>query len=80
MCDKIPTSVFIWTGNLISSQCYKTFLGENLDFPRIKKLNKSSSDVWTSTEMWKNAIFDHNYTYSKTVIAFKGPILAVLFL
>ena len=27
-----------------------------------------------------NAIFDHNYTYSKTVIAFKGPILAVLFL
>ena len=36
-----------------SSWCYKTFFGGNLDFPKIKKLKKVCSDVWTCTKMWK---------------------------
>ena len=28
-----------------SSQCYKTLFGGNLDFPKIKKLNKVCSNV-----------------------------------
>ena len=28
---------------LFSSQCYKTFFGGNLDFPKLKKFNKLSS-------------------------------------
>ena len=33
--------------------CYKTFLGGNRDFPKIKKWKKVCSDVWTYTKMWK---------------------------
>ena len=29
---------------IISSKCYKTFFGGNLDFPNIKKLKKVWSD------------------------------------
>ena len=31
--------------NSISSLCYKTFFGGNLDFPKIKKLKKVHSDA-----------------------------------
>ena len=29
------------------------FFGGNLDFPKLKKLNKICSYVWTCTKMWK---------------------------
>ena len=47
-----------------SSWCYKTFFGGNLDFPKIKKLNKVCSNVWTCTKMWKAKL------YSKSVYFF----------
>ena len=44
-----------------SSWCYKTFFGGNLDFPKIKKLNKVGSDDWTYTEMLKQCYLKLNY-------------------
>ena len=37
--------------NTTCSWRYKTFFWENLDFLKIKKLNKVCSNVWTSTKM-----------------------------
>ena len=34
-----------------SGWCCKAFFEENLDFPKIKKLNKVCSDYWTCTKM-----------------------------
>ena len=42
---------------------FKTFFGGNLDFTKIKKLNKVCSNVWTCTKMCENyAILNQNYT------------------
>ena len=41
--------------------CYKTFFGGNLDFPKIKKLNKVGSDDWTYTKMLKQCYLKLNY-------------------
>ena len=40
----------------------KRFFEGNIDFPKIKKLKRVWSDVWTCTQMWKqnNAIFKQN--------------------
>ena len=43
------------------SWCYKTFFGGNLDFPKIKKLNKVGSDDWTYTKMLKQCYLKLNY-------------------
>ena len=50
-----PPRLKFFVGDWIrtSSWCYKTFFVGNLDFPKIKKLNKVCSDVWTCTKMWK---------------------------
>ena len=38
------------------------FFGGNLDFPKIKKLNKDCSNVWTSTKCENNAILKQDNT------------------
>ena len=43
------------------SWCYKTFFGGNLDFPKIKKLNKVCFADWTCTKMLKQCYFQLNY-------------------
>ena len=44
--------------NSTGSQCYKTFFGRNLDFPKVQKLKK----VWTWIVFENNeAIFKQNY-------------------
>ena len=42
------------------SWCYKTLFGGNLDFPKVKKLNKVCSNVWTCSKMWKQCYFKQN--------------------
>ena len=42
--------------------CYKTLFGGNLENPKIKKLNKVCSDVWTCTKMGKLCFLKLNYT------------------
>ena len=44
-----------WNDN--TPRCYKTFFGGNLDFPKIKILNKVCSNVWNCTKMWKLCYF-----------------------
>ena len=44
----------MWTLDSVTrSWCYKTFFGGNLDFPKIKKLNKVCFADWTCTKMLK---------------------------
>ena len=73
--------------NLTCSWWYKTFLcivtlavtatwinffGGNLDFPKIKKLTKVCSSVWTCTKMWKQlTLFLAKLLTLKLLIAFK---------
>ena len=57
-----------WSGR------YKTFLGGNIDFPKIKRLNKICSGVSTSTKMWKQCYFKLNYTLT-LYFAFKIALL-----
>ena len=52
------------------SRCYKTFFGGNLDFHKIKKLNKVSFNDWNFTKCENNAILKQNYT-QKLFISFK---------
>ena len=47
----------------------KIFWG-NLDFPKIKTLNKIGSNVWTCTKMWKLCYFKQNFTL-ELFVAFK---------
>ena len=54
---------------------YKTFFGGNLDFPKIKKLNKVCCDDWTCTKMLTQCYFKLNYI--RTLFVLKWPILAV---
>ena len=42
------------------------FFGGNLDFPKIQKLNKICSDVWTCTKMSTQCYFQAKL-FSKTV-------------
>ena len=51
------------------SWCYKTFVGVNLEYPKLKKLNKVCSNVWTCTKLWKQCYFYINL-YSRTVYGF----------
>ena len=44
----------------LSSWCYKTFFGWNLDFPKIKKLNKVCFADWTCTKTLKRCYFQLN--------------------
>ena len=54
----------LWTRALQDSPpnswCYKTLFGANLDFPKIKKLNKGCSNVWTCSKMSKQCYFKQN--------------------
>ena len=56
--------------DITSSQCYKTFFGWNVDFPKIKKLKKVCYNVLTCTKMSKHSIFKQNCTL-KLFISFK---------
>ena len=49
---------------------YRTFFGGNLDFPKIKKLKKVCSDVWTCTKMSRQCYFQQNNSL-KLLITFK---------
>ena len=42
------------------SWCYKTFFGGNLDFPKIKKLNKVGFAAWTCQHWLKQCYFHLN--------------------
>ena len=54
----------------------KLFFGGNLDVPKIKKLNKVSSDDWTYTKMLTQCYLKLNYI--RTLLSCsKWPILAV---
>ena len=46
---------------LSRSHCYKTYFRGNIDFPKIKKLNKVCSDDWTCTKMLKQCYLKLNY-------------------
>ena len=76
----LPIDIFSWRlhypGMVTnSSWCYKTFFWGNLDFPKIKKLKKVCSDVWTCTKMWEQCYFQAKL-YSKAVYCFeKGLFL-----
>ena len=58
-----------WISPHSCSRCYKNFFGGNLDFPKIKILNKVCSNVWTCTKMWKLCNV-YAKQYSKTVHLF----------
>ena len=71
----LPIDIFSWRlhypGMVTnSSWCYKTFFWGNLDFPKIKKLKKVCSDVWTCTKMWEQCYFQAKL-YSKAVYCFE---------
>ena len=48
----------------------KNFFGENLDFPKIKKMKKLCYYVWICTKMWNYFYFQVKLTL-KLLIAFK---------
>ena len=50
----------VWLG--ANSQCYKTFFGRNLDFPKINQLYKNLFWCMNLHKMWKNAIFEQKYS------------------
>ena len=60
------------------SWCYKTFFGGNLDFPKIKKLNKVCCDDWPGTKMLTQCYFKINYVSTLWICSkMASTILAV---